>query len=120
MHKRWKRPPTRHVLIISDGKPGHVKQSLTVTRALKERYGDVREQAIEIRYRNRVARALCLHPATPAAEHSVFRKGETLELDAEYGPTAAATTLTACAPPRPRCARPRRCWVRRAPARHRR
>ncbi|OGV70991.1 MAG: hypothetical protein A3K19_05705 [Lentisphaerae bacterium RIFOXYB12_FULL_65_16] len=47
-----------------------------------------------------LARALCLHPATPAAEHSVFRKGETLELDAEYGPTAAATTLTACAPPR--------------------
>ena len=60
VHKRWKRTPTRHVLIISDGKPGHVKQSLTVTRALKERYGDVREQAIEIRYRNRVARALCL------------------------------------------------------------
>ncbi|OGV73952.1 MAG: hypothetical protein A3K19_22945 [Lentisphaerae bacterium RIFOXYB12_FULL_65_16] len=41
-----------------------------------------------------LARALRLHAATPAASRCVFRKGETLELDAEYGPTIAATTLT--------------------------
>ena len=60
VHKRWKHTPARHVLIVSDGKSGHVKQSLTVARALKERSTDVREQVIEVRYRNRVARALCL------------------------------------------------------------
>jgi KDO2-lipid IV(A) lauroyltransferase len=35
-HKRWKSTPKRTVLILSDGKPGHLNQSLAVSSMVKE------------------------------------------------------------------------------------
>ncbi len=56
VHKRWKRTPARRVLILSDGKLGHVKQSRTVVDAIKEHSADVRDDTVEVRFRNRLAR----------------------------------------------------------------
>ena len=58
LHKRWKHTPARRVLILSDAKAGHVKQSLTVLQALKERCSSIQERVIEIRYRHRLGRVL--------------------------------------------------------------
>lgn len=60
MHKRWKRTPARRALILSDGKLGHVKQSLTVLRAMHEHSSFLTEEVIEVRYRHPLARGLAL------------------------------------------------------------
>lgn len=60
LHKRWKRTPTRQVLVLSDGKLGHLKQSLTVVQALREHSTDLREEVVEVRYRNPLARAMAV------------------------------------------------------------
>jgi len=60
MHKRWKHTPARRVLVLSDGKLGHVKQSLGVVEAFRESGLSVSHQVVEIRYRHRAARALAL------------------------------------------------------------
>lgn len=36
MHKRWKMTPVKKVMVLDDGKKGHLKQSLAVLEALKE------------------------------------------------------------------------------------
>lgn len=36
-HKRWKRTRTKRILVLSDGKAGHVKQSITVAKSLGAR-----------------------------------------------------------------------------------
>src|SRR3989338_2903493 len=36
MHKRWKHTPARRALVLSDGKLGHLKQSLAVVEALRD------------------------------------------------------------------------------------
>ena len=58
MHKRWKHTPARRALILSDGKAGHLKQSLAVIESLKERRAALSSEVIEIRYRHRLARGL--------------------------------------------------------------
>ena len=60
MHKRWKHTTARRVLVLSDGKPGHVKQSLAVVDILRERHPALTQTAVEIRYRSRLARLACL------------------------------------------------------------
>ena len=56
MHKRWKHTTARRALILSDGKLGHVKQSQTVTRAMREESPGVTEQVIEVRYHHGLLR----------------------------------------------------------------
>ncbi len=58
MHKRWKRTPARRVLVLSDGKAGHLKQSLAVVEALRERCPVLAHTVATIRYRHRVTRLL--------------------------------------------------------------
>lgn len=66
LHKRWKYTPARRVLVLSDGKLGHLKQSLAVVQALKEQSDGVQERVIEVRYRSRLGRVLALaHAAMP-------------------------------------------------------
>ncbi|MBI4354630.1 MAG: mitochondrial fission ELM1 family protein [Candidatus Omnitrophica bacterium] len=80
VHNRWKYTTARHVLVLSDGKQGHVKQSLAVVQILKTLHADdrggtiraaeevsavaglptVRDQVVEVRYRHRLARLLTL------------------------------------------------------------
>jgi KDO2-lipid IV(A) lauroyltransferase len=51
LHKRWKHTPTRCVAVLSDGKRGHVKQSLAAVEAMKRARPDVRERVLEVRWR---------------------------------------------------------------------
>jgi KDO2-lipid IV(A) lauroyltransferase len=76
VHKRWKHTPQRRVLVLSDGKLGHLKQSMTVLQAFKEQvagvnpapqletresvWGGVKDQVVEVRYRHRLGRVLAL------------------------------------------------------------
>jgi len=58
MHKRWKYTPARRVLILSDGKAGHVKQSLSVVEAMCGPDRVVTHQVVEIRYRHAICRGV--------------------------------------------------------------
>lgn len=65
LHKRWKSTPTRTVLVLNDGKAGHLNQSLAVADAIKrsratQGYGldDTRVVIVDVRYRSRIARVL--------------------------------------------------------------
>jgi len=60
LHRRWKHAPDRRVLILNDGKLGHLKQSLTVLKALKAQRAHVREEIVEVRYRHRLGRFVTL------------------------------------------------------------
>lgn len=60
MHKRWKHTASRRVLVLSDGKPGHVKQSMAAVRALQAARDGVDAEVAEVRYRSRFARAVTL------------------------------------------------------------
>ena len=60
MHNRWKRTPARRVLVLNDGKLGHLKQALAVVEALQERSPAVSHRVIDIRYQGRWARGLTL------------------------------------------------------------
>jgi KDO2-lipid IV(A) lauroyltransferase len=60
MHKRWKHTPARRVLVLSDGKTGHLKQSLAVIEALREHRPELSHDVIDVRYRHRVGRAIAL------------------------------------------------------------
>ncbi|KPK39760.1 MAG: hypothetical protein AMJ78_07975 [Omnitrophica WOR_2 bacterium SM23_29] len=65
LHKRWKSTPTKFVLVLSDGKAGHLKQSLSVANAMKERRAelgykerDTKLETLEVRFKSRFARAI--------------------------------------------------------------
>ncbi len=64
MHKRWKSTPTRTVLVLNDGKAGHLNQSLAVANAIRrarttQGYGldDTKIVIVDVAYKNRIARA---------------------------------------------------------------
>lgn len=40
LHKRWKSSPNRRVLILDDGKKGHLNQSLAILKQLKKAHND--------------------------------------------------------------------------------
>lgn len=65
LHKRWKSTPKKYVLVLSDGKAGHLKQSLSVANAIKEkraesgyRETDTEIETLEVRFKNRFVRAI--------------------------------------------------------------
>lgn len=60
MHKRWKHTPARKILVLSDGKLGHMKQSLAVVDALRQRWPQSTATVVEIRYRSRWHRTAAL------------------------------------------------------------
>jgi len=60
MHKRWKRTPTRRILVLHDGKTGHLKQSLAVTEAICSDKPYITHQVVNIRFRNPLARTFSL------------------------------------------------------------
>ena len=57
-YKRFKRKKDRNILILSDGKAGHLKQSLSLLSQFKESEYLIREQVVNVEYRNRVRRVL--------------------------------------------------------------
>lgn len=63
-HKRWKRTRTKHLVILSDGKAGHLKQSETLAKEIIARESrkkppfEMSVETIEIRFRNRWSKNL--------------------------------------------------------------
>jgi len=65
-HKRWKSTPQRTVLVLSDGKPGHLNQAMAVSEMVKEALGSrlkargieekpiVKIEVVEINFKNRL------------------------------------------------------------------
>lgn len=74
LHKRWKSTPTRTILVLNDGKAGHLNQSLAVARYIQKarttqgyRMDDTRVIIVDVKYRNaasRLALSLCASFAT--------------------------------------------------------
>ncbi len=60
MHNRWKHTPARRAVILSDGKAGHVKQSQAVVKQLRAFHPSLTTRTVEIRFRSKSSRALCL------------------------------------------------------------
>ncbi|MBI3996798.1 MAG: mitochondrial fission ELM1 family protein [Candidatus Omnitrophica bacterium] len=58
MHKRWKHTPAKRVLVLSDGKLGHLKQSLAMVEALRASHAQMTHDVVDIRYRSSLARGL--------------------------------------------------------------
>ncbi|MDP2912861.1 MAG: ELM1/GtrOC1 family putative glycosyltransferase [Candidatus Omnitrophota bacterium] len=65
LHKRWKSTPVRTVLILNDGKAGHLNQSLAVAEAIKSsltaeghRPEDTKVAVIDIKFRSPLRRGL--------------------------------------------------------------
>ncbi len=68
LHKRWKSTPLRRVLVLSDGKAGHLNQALAVAKEIRKarcssqgaRSEDTEIAVVDIKYRNGFSRALLL------------------------------------------------------------
>jgi len=54
-HKRFKRKKTFDILLISDGKPGHLKQSRVFAEAFKSFGLEVNTRVVEPQYKNRLS-----------------------------------------------------------------
>lgn len=52
-YRRWKYSTDRHVLIASDAKAGHVKQSLSLVDVFKDLGWNVRETTVVVKFRSR-------------------------------------------------------------------
>lgn len=63
-HKRWKRTRTKRLLLLSDGKPGHVKQSEALIQEVLEKGRhkkppyEILVEKIEVRFRGALAKRL--------------------------------------------------------------
>ncbi|MFH1665163.1 MAG: ELM1/GtrOC1 family putative glycosyltransferase [Candidatus Omnitrophota bacterium] len=65
MHKRWKMTPVKSVMVLDDGKKGHLKQSLAVVEQIKRYRGDegyapehLKIDVIKVTFRNKAARTV--------------------------------------------------------------
>jgi KDO2-lipid IV(A) lauroyltransferase len=65
MHKKWKLTPLKKVMVLDDGKKGHLKQSLAVVGQIRRYREDegfapehIKVDIVRIRFRSRSARAL--------------------------------------------------------------
>ncbi|MBN2453902.1 MAG: mitochondrial fission ELM1 family protein [Candidatus Omnitrophica bacterium] len=63
LHKRWKSTPLRTVLVLSDGKAGHLNQSLSVARQIQKvrfeqgfKESDTKIVVVEVKYKSKAAR----------------------------------------------------------------
>jgi len=65
LHRRWKSSPLKKVIVITDGKAGHLNQALALCKELK-RYrehsgyapGDTSVEVVEVQFRNTLAKTL--------------------------------------------------------------
>ncbi len=96
-HRRWKSTPDRSVLVLSDGKAGHVNQSRAVVEALREERAAAGAPAerfsvttAEIRYRSAFRRRTLTALALLLQGHVPFKRAW---LDWALGRTAAKELL---------------------------
>lgn len=71
-YKRFKRKINREVIILSDGKTGHLKQSKALLRMLEEGRSHIRNRTIEINYRSQFHRFLADILASCIGQNMVF------------------------------------------------
>jgi KDO2-lipid IV(A) lauroyltransferase len=83
MHKRWKHTAARRILVLGDGKAGHLKQSLAVVEAARDSRAEISHHVLEIRYRSRLHRLLALMWAfgSPGGVGAAMCLQHTLTLD---------------------------------------
>jgi len=63
MHKRWKMTPLKKIIVLDDGRKGHLKQSLAAVEQIK-RYrkdggfsaDDIQAEIVRVRFRSRIAK----------------------------------------------------------------
>ncbi|MDD5173852.1 MAG: ELM1/GtrOC1 family putative glycosyltransferase [Candidatus Omnitrophica bacterium] len=67
LHKRWKSTPKRTILVLNDGKAGHLNQSLAVARQIQRaratqnyRIEDTDIMILDVKYKSKFFRALLL------------------------------------------------------------
>ncbi len=65
LHKRWKSTPQRTVLVLADGKAGHLNQSLAVAKELQKArvtqgftLEDTRIVVVDVKYKSKLSRAV--------------------------------------------------------------
>lgn len=65
LHKRWKSTPTRTILILNDGKAGHLNQSMAVAIQIQKaratqgyKIDDTKIEIVDIKYKNRFSKTL--------------------------------------------------------------
>ena len=65
LHKRWKSTPVKTILVLSDGKAGHINQSLAIARQMQKvrttqgySMEDTRIEVVEVKYKNKFSRAM--------------------------------------------------------------
>lgn len=56
LYKRWKHSKARSILILSDGKAGHLRQSQAVAKIIEDLGFKVETKTIELKYRNKFSR----------------------------------------------------------------
>jgi len=71
-YKRFKRKIDRDIIILSDGKVGHLKQAKALLRIFEEKKSLIRSQTIEINYRSQFHRFLADILATCIGRNVVF------------------------------------------------
>ncbi|MFH0877404.1 MAG: ELM1/GtrOC1 family putative glycosyltransferase [Candidatus Omnitrophota bacterium] len=57
-YRRWKHSPQKNILILSDGKPGHVKQSLACAELVSALGFTVHQETVEVIFKNKRQEAL--------------------------------------------------------------
>lgn len=67
LHKRWKSTPKRNILVLNDGKAGHLNQSLAVARQIQKarmtqgyKIEDTSVTIVNVEYRNKFSRPLLM------------------------------------------------------------
>ena len=82
LHKRWKSTPLRTVLVLNDGKPGHLNQSLAVGKELcrvRTTHGfkpeDTKIVVVDVKYKNKLSRAILFAGAVFASWRCHGRMG---------------------------------------------
>ncbi len=65
LHKRWKSTPIRTALVLSDGKAGHLNQSMAVAESLRRarrtqgfKPEDTKITVVEVRYKSKLSRTI--------------------------------------------------------------
>jgi KDO2-lipid IV(A) lauroyltransferase len=59
-YKRWKHSPQRNILVLSDGKAGHLKQSLALLEMIKDLGFEVKSDVVELTYKRGGLKVLLL------------------------------------------------------------
>lgn len=65
LHKRWKSTPVRTILVLNDGKAGHLNQSLAVAKELQRarttqgfKPEDTKIEVVDVKYKNEFSRVI--------------------------------------------------------------